>query len=154
MLQRNAWKWLLVPTVIVILFGIGDVIRGVDADPAIVEGLTGLTIEEIEAASPEGVKVIEGLTRGQGLTLVWFGTALTAIVWFAYRRWQRWAWYTMWLLPVWSISVSIFFLLQDRPAEATIPPPLVSGFVFFAYAAFWLAVSYRGFASPTATAPE
>jgi hypothetical protein len=44
------------------------------------------------------------------------------------------------------LGVSIFFL-QDRPEGAAIPPPMVSGFVFFAHAAFWLAVSYRGFAT-------
>lgn len=150
MLQRNAWKFLLVPTVIIILFGIGDVARGTDADPAIVEGLTGLTVEEIETASPQGADVIDALTRSQGLVLVWFGIALTAIVWFAYRRWQRWSWWTMWVLPLWSIGVSIFLLLQDRPEGAAIPPPLVSGFVFFAYAAFWLLVSYRGFGEENA----
>ena len=145
MLQRNAWKWLLVPTVIIVLFGVGDAIRGSDADPAIVEGLTGLTLEEIDAASPEGARAFDFLTRAQGLTLTWFGIALTAIVWFAYRKWHRWAWFTMWVLPFWSIGVSIFLLLQDRPAGGPIPPPMVSGFVFFAYAVFWLGVSYQGF---------
>lgn len=145
MLDRNAWKFLLVPTVIIILFGIGDVARGTDADPAIVEGLTGLTVDEIEAASPEAALVIDAQTRSQGMVLVWFGIVLTAIVWFAYRQRQRWAWWTMWVLPLWALGVSLFFLAQDRPAGASIPPPMVSGFVFFAYAAFWLLVSYRGF---------
>ena len=154
MLQRNAWKWLLVPTVIIVLFGIGDVIRGPAADPAILEGLTGLTFEELEAESPAGAQVYDALTRAQGLVLVYFGLTLTAIVWFAFRKWQRWSWFTMWLLPIWSIGVSIFFLLQERAADGPIPPPMVSGFVFFAYAAFWLAVSYRGFTSPVASAAE
>ncbi len=135
MLKRNAWKFLLVPTVIIVLFGIGDVVRGTDADPAIVEGLTGLSVDEIAAASPEAVDVIDALTRAQGMLLVWFGIALTAIVWFAYRDWQRWAWWTLWVLPLWALGVSIFFLLQDRPEGAAIPPPMVSGFVFFAYGA-------------------
>lgn len=147
MLKRNAWKFLLVPTVIIVLFGISDVVRGTDADPAIVEGLTGLTVDEITAASPEAADVIDALTRAQGMLLVWFGIALTAIVWFAYRDWQPWAWWTLWVLPLWALGVSIFFLLQDRPEGAAIPPPLASGFVFFAYGAFWLAVSYRGFAT-------
>jgi hypothetical protein len=95
MLKRNAWKFLLVPTVLIVLFGTGDVARGTDADPAIVEGLTGLTADEIAAASPEAADVIDALTRAQGMVLVWFGIALTAIVWFAYRDWQRWAWWTL-----------------------------------------------------------
>lgn len=145
MLQRNAWRWLLVPTVIITLFGVGDVIRGLDADPAIVEGLTGRTIADLETASPEAIKALDALTRASGLTLAWFGVALTAIVGFAYRRWERWAWFTTWLLPVWALSISIFLLIQDRPAGAPIPPPMVSGFVFAVYAAFWLVVSSRGF---------
>ena len=63
------------------------------------------------------------------------------------RAWQRWAWWTLWVLPLWALAVSIFFLVQDRPEGTAIPPPLVSGFVFFAYGAFWLAVSNRGFAT-------
>ena len=90
-LVRTAWKWLLAPVLLVILFGIGDVIRGTDADPAIVEGLTGITIEEIEAVSPEGAKVIDLQARSIGYLLIYMGVALAAILLFGFRRWRPWA---------------------------------------------------------------
>lgn len=138
---------MLVPVVIVILFGIGDTILGADADPAIVEGLTGLTLEEIENASPEAVKVIDLQARSIGYLLIYMGLALAAVLLFGFRRWLRWAWLTMWVLPLWAISASASMFLVDRPEGARLPPPMISGLIFFAYAAFWLAVSFRGFAA-------
>jgi hypothetical protein len=45
----------------VILFGIGDII-GTEADPAMLEGVTGLATEEIQEQSPEAARFI-GPTR-------------------------------------------------------------------------------------------
>jgi hypothetical protein len=144
-LVRTAWRWLFAPVLIVVVFGVGDIILGTDADPAIVEGLTGVTFEEIEAVSSEAATVIDLQARSIGYLLIWIGTALGTILLFGFRRWHRWAWFAMWILPLWAITVSINMFLVDRPEGATIPPPMVSGLVFFAYAAFWLAASYKGF---------
>ena len=145
-LIRTAWRWLLAPVVLVILFGIGDIILGTDADPAIVEGITGVTFEEIQAVSPEAAKMIDLQARGIGFLLINLGTALLAILLFGFRRWHRWAWFAMWVLPLWAITASISMFLVDRPEGAPLPPPMISGVVFFLYAVFWLAVSYKEFA--------
>lgn len=144
---RNAWIWLLVPVVILVLFGVGDIVRGADADPAIVEGLTGLEPSEIESVSPEAGRYIDLQFRFGGIQLTYFALVLASVLVFGFRRWRRWAWFSMWALPLWALSVSLAFVLVDRPDSAPIPPPMVSGFVFFVYAAFWLAVSYRGFSA-------
>ncbi len=142
---RTAWIWLLVPVLILILFGIGDIVRGTDADPAIVEGLTGLEPSEIEAVSPEAARYIDVQYRFGGIQLTYFALVLSSVLVFGFRRWQRWAWFTMWAFPLWAVSVSAVFFIVDRPDSAPIPPPMASGIVFFVYAAFWLTVSYRGF---------
>lgn len=151
-LVRTAWIWLLVPVVILILFGVGDIVRGTDADPAIVEGLTGLEPSEIEAASPEAARYIDLQYRFGGIQLAYFALVLAAVAVFGFRRWRRWAWFAMWAFPLWALSVSSVFLLADRPASAPIPPPMISGIVFFVYGAFWLMVSYRGFTGTEAGA--
>jgi hypothetical protein len=142
---RTAWRWLLAPVLILFLFGIGDILQGTDADPAIVEGLTGLEPSEIEAVSPESATYIDLQYRFGGIQLGFFALVLGSILIFGFRKWRIWAWYTMWALPLWAISVSAVFFIVDRPDSAPIPPPMVSGIVFFVYAGFWLMVSYRGF---------
>jgi hypothetical protein len=52
-----------------------------------------------------------------------------------FRRGKRWAWYTMWTLPLWSLMVAVSFLFVDLQGDVPPPPPAISGWVFFALAA-------------------
>ena len=46
-LQRSSWWGLVAMAAIVVPFGVGDVLSGVEADPAIAVGLTGLTPAQV-----------------------------------------------------------------------------------------------------------
>lgn len=133
--QRHAWRFLAGLAVIVLLFGVGDIVRGLDADPAIPEGVTGLTIAEIRAANPAVAGLLDLQVRSGGVHLLMLGGMWLTLVAVPMRAGRRWAWNAVWSLPLWGLTVSVAFLFVDRPAGAPIPPPALSGWVFFAIGA-------------------
>ena len=126
-LRRHAWWGLLVVALIFAIFGFTDIASGAAADPAIPLGLTGLTIEELEAESAAAYAVFDFSTRTQGWTLVIVGALLAIITLVPYRRGERWAWRTMWSLPVWSVGVAAFYVIAGVEPDQQPPPPMVSG---------------------------
>jgi hypothetical protein len=121
---------LLVLAAILLLFGVGDIIRGLDADPAIIRSITGQTLEELRKGSPVVVKVGQAMTRAGGIQLAAIGILMTAILLTGFRRRERWAWYAMWTLPGWSVAVLILMLSTERAHGTPPPPPLISAPIF------------------------
>ncbi len=101
-LQRHSWWGLLAMSVIVGLFGVGDLPIGFEWDPGIPVGLTGMTPSEIRAESGPAYRLLDHGVRAGGVNLIVIGTLLTAVLVFAFRRDQISAWYAMWTLPVWG----------------------------------------------------
>lgn len=129
---RNSWKFLLVLVFVISLFGIGDVVVGVDADPAIPVGITGLTPEEIRAVSEPIYRLIDLQVRAGGLQLIVVSILWSVLVLIPLRRGEKWAWYTLWTFPAWGLAVSVSFLFVELQPDHPPPPPAVSGWVFFA----------------------
>ena len=141
----NGWWGLLAIAVFLMAFGVGDVINGVGNDPAVPLGVVGMTPAQLEAEGPNAYRMYDLTLRGGGLSLVMIGGLMTAILLFAFRRGQRWAWWTMWLLPAWAISVSVGGLLIGVAPGQQPAPPVVSGFVLGVFAAVILLASARPF---------
>ena len=118
---------LLATAVIVVLFGITDVLNGAAADPAIPMGLTGLTLDELEAESPTVFMLYDTYTRVNGVGGVLIGLLFSSVLWFGFRRNQRWAWWTMWLLPIWALGILAFYLVIGVQPDQPPPPPMISG---------------------------
>lgn len=129
-LEQHGWWGLAFMTVVIVLFGVSDLMAGAAADVAIPMSLTGLTLDELEAESAAGYRLVDLYTRGNGLTLVLAGLLATAVLVFAYRRHRRWAWWTMWLLPAWAASVPVFYLIAGLAPGQPPPPPMISGPIF------------------------
>jgi len=140
-LQRNAWWGLVAMAVIVVTFGVGDVISGVAADPGIPVGIVGMTPAQLDANSPRAFRMYDFTLRGGGLSLVVLGTLMTAILLFAFRRGQHWAWWTMWVLPAWAIAADVLILVIGLAPGQAPPPPLISGPIFAVLASAILLVS-------------
>lgn len=126
-LERHAWWGLLLITATLVIFGITDVFSGAAADPAIPQALTGMTLDELEAAGPEAYRMFDFMTRVNGWSLVLAGALATAILVFSFRKGSRWAWGVMWLLPVWAMGVPIFYLVAGIEEGQPLPPPMISG---------------------------
>jgi hypothetical protein len=143
--QRIAGWGMLAIAVLAAVFGLGDVINGVANDPGVPLGVVGMTPAELEAEGPHAYRMYDVTLRGGGLSLVMLGALMTSILLFAFRRGQRWAWWTMWLLPAWAISVSVGGLLIGVAPGQPPAPPVVSGFVLGIFAGVMLLVSAPSF---------
>ena len=140
-LERNAWWGLLALTLVLVVFGLTDMVVGPAADVGIPIGLTGLSLSELEAESAAGYRLFDFFTRTNGFSLLLLGLLGSAILLFAFRRDQRWAWWTMWLLPAWSLGVATFYILAGVEPKQPPPPPMVSGPIVAALSAAILLVS-------------
>jgi len=126
-LRRNAWWGLVAIAAVFVLFGVVDIASGAEADPAIPLGLTGLTLTELRAESAIGVELYDFVTRLNGWSLILLGGLLAVILLVPFRRGERWAWWTMWSIPAWSIGVAVFFVVAGVQPDVPPPPPMVSG---------------------------
>lgn len=143
--HRIAWIAFVVVAAVVALFGIGDVIRGMDADPAIAEGVTGIAWDELQEEDPAPARLIDLQVRSQGMTLLMLGLLSLSVAIWAFRKRARWAWYAMWIWPAWSAAVFVVMITADRSPDFGPPPPMLSAPVFFFVTVAALAISYRSF---------
>jgi hypothetical protein len=140
-LERHAWWGLLLITVTFVVFGVTDLLVGPAADPGIPLGLTGVTLDQLQAEGGPGYRLFDFFTRVNGSSLILLGLWGSAILLFAFRRNRRWAWWTMWLLPTWAASAASLYLVAGVDPNQPPPPPMVSGPIIAVLAAAILAVS-------------
>ena len=133
-------------SVVLVLFGVGDILQGPDADPGITRAISGSDPGDVRAAEPTGFRLYDFAIRMGGLNLVVIGLLLTAILVRPYRAGQRWAWTTMWLLPVWALAVpAVYIAFGPAPGQAA-APPMISGPIVAAVAGLSLIGDRRRFA--------
>lgn len=144
---RHGWKFLFGLVLVIGLFGVGDLLRGLDADPAIPEGVVGMSPAEITESAPDIARLVDLQVRAGGIQLIVIATIWAAILLFPFRRGERWAWWSMWTFPAWSLAVAVMFLFVELQPGQPIPPPAISGWIFFGLTALFLLLS-RGSRSP------
>jgi hypothetical protein len=127
--------------VLYIVFGVTDVIIGPEADPGIPEGLTGLTPTQLNAGSPPAYLLFDFFTRVNGWSLVMIGWLTAAVLWFGFRRNERWAWWAMWFMPVWIAGIGAFYVVVGVEPTQAPPQPMISAPILAVFSAAVLLVS-------------
>ena len=127
MVTRRAWWFLVFVAVVLMIFGVVDVLSGAEADPGISLAISGASPDEVRSADPLGYRLFDFATRGLGLALVVLGLLLCAVLLGPYRRGLPWAWATAWLLPAWAIAVPLLYLAFGTMPDQPPAPPMVSG---------------------------
>lgn len=147
--ERHAWKVLFGVSLILGLFGAGDMLGGAsdlqNGETIMMHSLTDMSWNELQAASPNAAHLIDMKFRTDGATLAAFAVLSAAICLTGFRRGQRWAWYALWALPAW-LALTVFFVFNavKHPRYGT-PVPVISGSILFVVCAIFLALSYRKF---------
>lgn len=144
--ERHAWKVFAVLGVIVVLFGAGDIGSGgtsfQSGEAVLFSSMTGTTWDELRVANPGAAKLIDYLWRAEGAALVVVGLLTVAISLTALRRGERWAWYAMWVFPLWIALVYLVFWIAQPDLGSGIPIPLISGAVFLVITVATLVLSF------------
>ncbi|HEU0292257.1 MAG TPA: hypothetical protein VFR47_05950 [Anaerolineales bacterium] len=144
--DSSAWVLFLVLGVIEILFGVGDMIAGIENDPAILVSATGKTPAELKAHDPLLYNAMDQQQKEIGNILLTAGLLIAAISLTAFRRGARWAWFTFWFIPV-SMAFVIVSSYNNRQPSESLPPPFYSGLLFTVLTIVWLTLSYRKYFS-------
>ncbi|MEE9181034.1 MAG: hypothetical protein V3U33_00485 [candidate division NC10 bacterium] len=143
--ERLGWIILLVVSVIFALFGLGDILLATAADPAIVQGITGMTPEELGAVSPEALILANYQTRAGGAAFLIIGLLAATIAWTGFRRGERWAWYALLTLPLLNVLIFVVVYASVDFSAGVLPPPLLSAPVFLVITVVGLLLPIRRF---------
>jgi hypothetical protein len=153
--RQHGWWVLAAILAMVTVFGVTDIVSGAQADPPIARALTGMSLAELEAESIAAFGMYDFMTRANGYLLVMFGLLGLAVLLFAYRRGERWAWWAMWLVPVWAAGVPVFYLVNGLAPGEPLPPPMISGPIIAVVGAVALLTNVPRDSSPaTEEAPQ
>ena len=125
--RRRAWWFLVFVAVVLVVFGIVDMVSGAQADPGISLAIAGASPDEVRSVDPLGYRLFDFATRGLGLALVVLGLLFGAVLLGPYRRGRPWAWAAAWLLPAWAIAVPLLYLAFGTTPGQPPAPPMVSG---------------------------
>ena len=143
---RSVWVLFLVLGALEILFGVGDMIAGIENDPAILISATGRTPTELKAQDPLLYNAMDHQQKLIGNMLLMTGLLISIISLTAFRRGARWAWFTFWLIAAQMAFLTISQYLIRQPGES-LAPPFYSGSLFTVLTILWLGLSYRKYLS-------
>jgi hypothetical protein len=144
--ERSVWVLFLVLGVIEILFGAGDMMAGVENDPAILISATGLTPPELKTQDPLIYNAMDQQQKIIGQNLLIAGALVSIVSLTAFRRGARWTWFTFWLIPF-EMALIVFASYHNRQPGEALAPPFYSGLFFAVLTIVWLALSYRKYLS-------
>jgi hypothetical protein len=74
-----------------------------------VQHITGMSLSELEASFPEATEHVRFLWGSIGVLKTSWSLMLLAIVLTAYRRGEKWAWYTLWLVPATLVGQGLWY---------------------------------------------
>ena len=70
--------------------------------------ILGMSLGELEASSPETTELVYFLYGALGMLKISWSFLVLAITLTGFRKGEKWAWYTMWLVPAALVGQGIF----------------------------------------------
>jgi hypothetical protein len=145
--ERYAWAIFTGLSVVIVVFGLGDIASGgstyESGEAVLFNSLTGTTWSDLRAADPGAANLVDYLVRAGGVYLLLVGLLSLAISVTALKQGERWAWLAMWVWPL-SVALVIPLLLgAARTPGAGVPVPVISGSIVFVIAVATLLLSSR-----------
>lgn len=70
--------------------------------------ITGLSLNELEVKSPEATELVYFLFGALGMLKTSWSFLVLAITLMGFRKGEKWAWFTMWLVPALLVGQGLF----------------------------------------------
>jgi hypothetical protein len=140
--EGSVWVLFLILGLIEILFGAGDMMAGIENDPAILISATGRTPAELKAQDSLLYNAMDQQQKTIGHALLVTGLLVSVVSLTAFRRGARWAWFIFWLIPI-DLALIVVSSYNNRQPSKSLAPPFYSGLLFAVLTTLWLALSYR-----------
>jgi hypothetical protein len=149
MIGRNPWLFFGALSVIIGVFGLGDMASGASTfgagESVMFNGYSGTTWAALQSADQGMARFTDLQVRIGGGYLLMVGLLSLAISITALRRGEPWAWLAMGAWPLWTAITLAILLTTPRVPDSGIPVPVVSGSIVFVLSVAGLALSFRKF---------
>lgn len=122
--EKHAWIIFFVIGVLVLVGGIPHMF-GVNTDPALVEIISGQTIEQLKISNPMYFNLYNFYFSGGGMSDIGFAFFLIILAFFPFRQGQKWSWYALLFVPLFFIGWIFLSLPLPQEAKSLILPPSV-----------------------------
>ena len=116
-----------------------------NGETVFMHSITGMSWNELQAASPKVANLIDVKFRTDGAALATIALLSMAVCLTGFRRGERWAWYALWAIPLWMMSTVVFILMVDKQPGSGTPVPIISGSILSVIWVSMLGLSYRKF---------
>lgn len=148
-LRRHGWWGLFGLAALIVILGVGDIVGGPEFNAALALAIGGVPLTDLVAAEP-AYRVIDFDARSGGFDFALIGVLFAVLAAIPLRDGQRWAWWTMWLLPLWLLASFAYTVAYGLAPGQALPASSTSGPVLAVIAAGLLLVTYpRGTARST-----
>lgn len=107
--EKHAWMIFLALGILWLVVGLMQAFQPDELLETDAQRVTGMSWSELEASSPEATELVSYHYFEMGLLKISWSLFVLAIALTGYRRGERWAWYTMWLVPICLVSYAIFY---------------------------------------------
>ena len=150
--DRYAWVAFTALSAVVIVFGISDLQMGGETyregEAVLFRSLTDMTWAELLSSDVGASHMIDQQVRSGGAALLVAGLFSLAICLTGLRRGERWAWYAMWIWPLWIGLTYVVTWITQPNLSVGIPVPLISGAVILVISVATLTLSHRRYLPP------
>ena len=113
--EKYAWVIFLFLGLLWLVVGLNQIFLPDGLMETDVQHVTGMSLGELEASSPESIELVRFLYGIIGNLKTSWSLLVLAITLTGFRRGEKWAWYTLWLVPAVLVSQGIIhsFILGD-----------------------------------------
>ena len=150
--ERHAWKILLSVSLLIGFFGVNDLVGGAavlqNVESVLMHSITGLSWNELQAASLKVANLIDLKFRTGGVSLATIALLSMAVCLTGFRRGERWAWYALWVIPLWKLLPVFFILIANKLPGSGTPEPVMSGSILSVACVSMLGLLFRKFFRP------